>query len=40
VQEDPAASNIGKYVLAVSLSVIALQVLLGITMRIVGRFRK
>ena len=40
VQEDPAASNVGKYVLAVSLSVIVLQVLLGITMRIVGRFRK
>lgn len=40
VQEDPVASNIGKHVLAVSLSVMALQVLLGITMRIVGRFRK
>lgn len=40
VQEDPAASNIGKYVLAVSLSVIVLQVLLGIIVRIVGRFRK
>ena len=40
VQEDPAASNIGKYVLVVSLFVIVLQVLLGIIVRFRGRFRK
>ena len=40
VQEDPAASNVGKYVLAVSLTVIVLQVLLGIIVRFRGRFRK
>lgn len=40
VQEDPATINIGKYVLAVSLSVIVLQVLLGAAMRIADRFKK
>lgn len=40
VQEDPFTSNIGKYVLGISVSIMALQVLLGITMRIVNRFRK
>ena len=40
VQEDPAASDIGKYVLLISLSVMALQVLLGVMMRLIGRLGK
>ncbi len=40
VQEDPFVSNIGKYVLGISMSIMALQVLLGITMRIVSHFKK
>ncbi len=40
VQEDPFIKNIGKYMTYIPLTVIALQIILGIAMRIAGHFKK
>jgi hypothetical protein len=40
VQEDPFIKSIGKYMTYIPLSIIVLQILLGIVVKIVGHFKK
>ena len=40
VQEDPFINNIGKYLTYISLTMMALQVLVGIWVKIFGHFKK
>ncbi|MBQ7330679.1 MAG: hypothetical protein IJW94_02665 [Oscillospiraceae bacterium] len=40
LQEDPFIENIGKYMTYIPLSIMVLQILLGIIVKIVGHFKK
>ena len=40
LQEDPVIKNIGKHMTYIPLQIIVLQIILGIVVRIVGRFKK
>ena len=40
IQEDPFIKNIGKYMTYIPLAMMALQVILGILVKIAGRFKK
>ena len=40
IQEDPSIKNIGERMTYIPLQIIVLQILLGIVMRIIGRFKK
>lgn len=40
VQEDPLIHNVGKYMTYIPLAVMALQIVLGIIVQIVNRFKK
>ena len=40
IQDDPFINNIGKYMTYISLAIMALQVLIGISVKIVGHFKK
>ena len=40
IQDDPLIKNIGKYMTYIPLGIMALQVLIGILVKIVGHFKK
>ena len=40
IQDDPFINNIGKYMTYIPLAIMALQVLVGISVKIVGHFKK
>ena len=40
IQDDPFINNIGKHMTYISLAIMALQVLMGISVKIVGYFKK